>query len=185
MPLSLWHLRHLNFKISTFLILSAQMSPSTPTSRVNSSLLTFSSWEHFNLEAFRMSFNKQMRGFLVVQRLRIHLAMQGRRCHLLLQDWTRVSCIVGRFFTFWATRDTLFIHLQCRGYRFDPWSRKSPHAHRAAHPMVHNYWACALELTSRNSWSPCMHPGAWALQQEKPLQLEARVLQLESSPCSP
>ena len=41
------------------------MSHSTPTSRINSSLLTFFFVlrEHFNLEAFRMSFNKQMRDF--------------------------------------------------------------------------------------------------------------------------
>ena len=41
------------------------MSHSTPTSRINSSLLTFFFVlrEHFNLEAFRMSFNKQMRAF--------------------------------------------------------------------------------------------------------------------------
>ena len=59
---------------------------------------------------------------------------------------------------------------QCRGHEFDPWSRKIPHA-----MGQQSLWATTLEPTL---------PRAHALQQEKPLQWEAHVLRLESSPCS-
>ena len=37
---------------------------------------------------------------------------------------------------------------------FCPWSRKIPHAtRRAAEPMHHDYWACAIGPGSRNHWS--------------------------------
>ena len=55
----------------------------------------------------------------------------------------------------------------------------------------HNYWACVLEPGSLNYWAHVLkplkpeHPRACALQQKKPLQGEAHILQLESSPCSP
>ena len=46
--------------------------------------------------------------------------------------------------------------------------------------MSYNYQACALEPKNHNYWSPeC--PRAGAQQQEKPLQWEAWVPQLESS----
>ena len=56
--------------------------------------------------------------------------------------------------------------------------------------MSHNYWACALEPRSCNYGAhvpqvrkpTCLR--AHAPQQEKPLQWEARTLQLERSPCS-
>ena len=45
---------------------------------------------------------------------------------------------------------------QCRGHRFGPWSGKiPPTTERAAGPMHHNYWACALEPASHNYWTPC------------------------------
>ena len=46
------------------------------------------------------------------------------------RDWTWVSCIVGRRFTIWATRDVLYhvedleICLQCRRLWFNSWVRK-------------------------------------------------------------
>ena len=40
---------------------------------------------------------------------------------------------------------------QCRRHRFDPWSRKTPHAAEQLSPH-HNYWACALEAKSCNYW---------------------------------
>ena len=57
--------------------------------------------------------------------------------------------------------------------------------------MHHNYWACALEPRSCNYWTHMpqllnpTHTRAHALQQEKPLQWEARPRQPESSSCSP
>ena len=64
----------------------------------------------------------------------------------------------------------LRIHLLMQGHKFDPWSRKIPHATEQQSPH-HNYWACS--------------PRARELQQEKPLQWETNAPRLESSPCSP
>ena len=57
---------------------------------------------------------------------------------------------------------------QCRGHGFDPWSGKTPHAEEQL-----SLWASAAEAHA---------PWACALQQEKPLQWEARELQPEGSP---
>ena len=46
-------------------------------------------------------------------------------------------------------------------------------------PTLHNYWARAQEPGGCNYWA--WVPRACAPQQEKPLQWEARTLQLESS----
>ena len=44
---------------------------------------------------------------------------------------------------------------QYRRHRFDPWSGKIPHAAcGTTKPMLHNYWACALESGTHNYWSP-------------------------------
>ena len=48
----------------------------------------------------------------------------------------------------------------------------------AAKPVSHNYWACTLEPGEPQLWKT-VHPRARALQQEKPPQQEARVLQPE------
>ena len=53
----------------------------------------------------------------------------------------------------------------------------SPHS-TSTEPMLHNYWARAQEPGSYNYWA--WVPRAYALQQEKPLQWEART-QLQSS----
>ena len=76
---------------------------------------------------------------------------------------------------------------QHKGHRFDPWSKRIPHAKRQ---LTHNYCAWALELVSCNYWAhgpqvlKPAHPRACALQQKKPLQWEAHSPQLESSPCT-
>ena len=68
--------------------------------------------------------------------------------------------------------------------------QEDPTRHGATKPVCHDYWACALEPASHNNWvckpqqlSPQATtteagvPRAHALQQEKPLQWEARALQ--------
>ena len=57
----------------------------------------------------------------------------------------------------------------------DSSSISGPGWHRATKP-VHNCWAHVPQLLKP------MHPGAYALQQEKPLQWEAHIPQLERSP---
>ena len=57
-------------------------------------------------------------------------------------------------------------------------------------PVCHDYWTCALEPGSHNSWALVPQllkprcPIAHVLQQEQPLQWEICVPQLESSPHS-
>ena len=66
--------------------------------------------------------------------------------------------------------------------------REDPTCCRANKPMHHNYEACALEPMSHSYWN--LHatttevhvPRACALQQEKPLQWEARALQQRVAP---
>ena len=48
-------------------------------------------------------------------------------------------------------------------------------------PQESNLWSRTWELQILKP----AHPGAWALQQEKPLQWETHALQLQSRPCSP
>ena len=60
---------------------------------------------------------------------------------------------------------------QCRRYRFDPRSRKIPHATEQLSPCTTTVEACA--------------PRAHDLQQEKPLQWEICTLQLGSNPRRP
>ena len=73
--------------------------------------------------------------------------------------------------------------------------QEDPTCRRAAKPMCHNYWACALEPASHNYWarvpqllSPCAAtteartPRAHAPQQEKPPQGETRTPQQRVAP---
>ena len=70
---------------------------------------------------------------------------------------------------------------------------EDPSCWRATKPMGHNYSACALEPESCNYWvhvlqllKPiCPRSMFHNKETEKPLQWEARVLQLENSPCLP
>ena len=84
-----------------------------------------------------------------------------------------------------------------QGTRVQSLVREDPTHHRATKPVHRSYWACALEPTSHNYWSPRATateahepqlslratateshvPRAHALQQEKPPQWEARALQ--------
>ena len=54
--------------------------------------------------------------------------------------------------------------------------REDPTRHRATKPMLHNYWACALEPTSHNYW-------AHAPQLLKPMCSRACMLQLLKPVC--
>ena len=60
----------------------------------------------------------------------------------------------------------------------------------ATKPVHHNYWTCALEPGSHDSWAHVLQllkpacPRACALKQEKPPQREAHSLQLEGIPRS-
>ena len=58
--------------------------------------------------------------------------------------------------------------------------QEDPTRRGATKPMRHNYWTCALEPASHNYWA-CV-PRARALQQEKPLQWEARAPQQRVAP---
>ena len=65
--------------------------------------------------------------------------------------------------------------------------REDPIWHEAATPVCHNYWACTRELGSCNYWAHTPHLLMSALEptlgnNEKPLQWEACVLQLEGGP---
>ena len=68
---------------------------------------------------------------------------------------------------------------------------ENPTCHVAFQPMHHNYSARALEPSSCICWAHMLKllksapPKACPLQQEKPQQIEALTLQLESSPHSP
>ena len=59
---------------------------------------------------------------------------------------------------------------QCRVHRFDPWSRKIPHAKQQLNSMSHNYWACDPGPASLNYWVSV--PRACA-PQEKPTHCRA------------
>ena len=77
--------------------------------------------------------------------------------------------------------------LHCRQIIYHPsyqslvW--EDPTCHGATKPVNYNYWAYALEPRNHNYWAHVpqllkpRHPRARVLQQEKPLQWEARVLQ--------
>ena len=77
---------------------------------------------------------------------------------------------------------------QCRRYRVQSLVWEDPTCCGAAKPTLHNYWACALEPRNRNSRAHVLqllkpeHPGARALQQEKPPQWKALSLQQRVAP---
>ena len=65
---------------------------------------------------------------------------------------------------------------------------EDPTCQRATKPMCHNYWACALEPGSCTDWAhvpQLLRPACPQLQQEKSLQWEACVPELERSLHSP
>ena len=72
----------------------------------------------------------------------------------------------------------LRIHLPMQGTWVQSLIWEDPTCHRAPKPMCYNYWAHEPQLLKP------VNSGACALQQAKPLQWEARTLQLGSSPGS-
>ena len=70
---------------------------------------------------------------------------------------------------------------QCRRHRFDPWSRKIPHA------LEQLSLCCTTTELSSRAQEPqlldLVQPWALAPQQETPPRWEAHALWLESSPC--
>ena len=69
-----------------------------------------------------------------------------------------------------------------QGTRVQSVVREDPTCHGATKPVRHNYWACALEPVSHSYW--VHEPRARALQQEKPLQWEARAPQQRVAPAN-
>ena len=67
--------------------------------------------------------------------------------------------------------------------------QEDPTCHRTTKLMCPNHWACVLKPRSQNYWAHMLQllkpicPRTCALQQDKPLQWEARIPQLESSSC--
>ena len=69
---------------------------------------------------------------------------------------------------------------QCRGHRFDPWSRKIPHAEDQLNPCTtatgaQASWSLALQQKPLSEWptrrdrSPCcLHPEKVCVQQQRP-----------------
>ena len=91
----------------------------------------------------------------------------------------------------------LRICLPVQGPRVQSLICEDPACCRAAKPVHHNYWSCALEPMSHNYWAyePQLRiprattteahaPRAHALQQEKPPQWEAWELQQRAAPTS-
>ena len=97
-----------------------------------------------------LCFKRSSWASLVVQRLRIHLPMQGRWVWSLVQEDDSTCC-------------------------------------GATNLVCHTYWTCTLEPTSCNYWAQVPQilkpagPRAYALQQEKPLQREARAPQFQTT----
>ena len=127
----------------------------------------------------------------------IHMQMSIFKCLKVLEYslnssheilW-KIYSLKNTFFRASLVMQWLRIHLPMQGTRVRALVREYPTCHGATKPMCHNYWACALEPASYNYWSPhdttteaCM-PRACALQQEKPLQWEARAPQWRVAPC--
>ena len=125
-----------------------------------------------------------------------------RSCvHLILYMWWGYVCKIvmeslsEKAWAFWGASlvaQWLRIRLPMQGTGVRALVQEDPTCRRATKPVCHNYWACALQPACRNSWSPrAATTGAHALQQEKPLQWEARALQgkplltaTRESPCT-
>ena len=73
---------------------------------------------------------------------------------------------------------------QCRGHRFDPCLvQEDPTCHGATKPVRHNCWACALEPTCHNYWSPCTWSPCSATREATAMRGPHTAAR--SSPCSP
>ena len=140
----------------------------------------------------------------------VHGILQARRAEWvaipfsrgspLSKDRTQVSCIGGRFFTIWATREVLTSWLEReetaevegRGGLLrllsgeeSAWSlvQEDPMCCGAAKPVCRNYWACSLKPGNLNCWAhkpPLLQPKpprTRASPQEEPRPREARAPQ--------
>ena len=74
----------------------------------------------------------------------------------------------------------LRIHLPMQGTQVQASVWEDPTCCGATKPMCHNYWACALEPTSRSYWAHA--PRARAPQREKPPQWKAHAPQQRVAP---
>ena len=79
----------------------------------------------------------------------------------------------------------LKIHLPIQGTRVQALVREDPTCRRATKPVHHNYWACALELTSHNYWAHV--PQLLKPMHQEPMLHNKRspCTAAKSSPCSP
>ena len=77
----------------------------------------------------------------------------------------------------------LRIHLLMQGTRIRALVQEDPTCRGAAKPVRHNYWACTVEPTSHNCWSPC----AWSLCSTKgeATAMRSPCTAMKSSPHSP
>ena len=81
-----------------------------------------------------------------------------------------------------------WVRLPMQGTQVRALVQEDPTCRGATKPVRHNYWACALEPTSDNYWSPraatteARTPRACALRQEKPPLWEARASQRRVAP---
>ena len=84
-----------------------------------------------------------------------------------------------------------WVHLPMQESQVRSLIQEDPTCLRAAKPVYHNCWACALASGSHSYWAHMPQllkpacPRACAPQQEKPLQWEARARQLESRSHTP
>ena len=82
----------------------------------------------------------------------------------------------------------LRIHLPIQGTQVQSLVWKDSTCYGGTKPVHHNHWACAIEPTNHNFWAYTPQllkptwPRAHAPQQEKSLQREAYVQQIEYSP---
>ena len=132
------------------------------------------------------------------------VAISFSRASSWLRDRTWVSCIVGRRFTIWATREVpkvavisliinwnwislvvqwLSICVLMQGTRVPSLLQEDPMCCRTTKPVRHNGWVCALEPRSRCCWSlPALEP---VLCSKRSLCSEKPPQQLEGGRCSP
>ena len=108
--------------------------------------------------------------------------MKGRFLKLDVNKWTRRASLVAQW---------LRIHLPMQGTRVRALVREDPTCRGATKPVRCNYWACTLQPASHNYWAhvpQLLKPTRLeprALQQEKPMQWEARTPQWRVAPAHP
>ena len=90
----------------------------------------------------------------------VHRVVQGRILEWFVipfsrgsswpRDWTWVSCIAGRFFTIWATRETLPIHSSNLAGSSNPWYLPKGVENLRVHKNLHSDVTAALFITAKN-----------------------------------